>query len=304
MKASGIQPRHVVCPMTGRVKRLFNFVKRLKGAFPRVDAQFHIEILYPENLLAGKSNFALPNPEFTNIRRFENFSRNLMVLCKTQHAFKLFNSTKVPCRYLGFTSEDLYLPSIKKDYSRFLHTAGTSQYKGTRLIVEAWMKNPHWPKITIICPRKDKVGRPLPEIPSAPNIEPINHRLPEKEFNDLQNECGIHLCPSEVEGFGHYIVEALAMGNLVVTTNSPPMNEHVRPDFGYLLDTTVVGKMGMVDRVNATLESFQETIEKILRTPLDQRVEMGKKSRAQYLEIDSRFKKNFSELIESLRLGS
>ena len=37
------------------------------------------------------------------------------------------------------------------------------------------------------------------------------------ELREIQNANLFHLCPSETEGFGHYIVEALSVGAIVLT---------------------------------------------------------------------------------------
>ena len=43
----------------------------------------------------------------------------------------------------------------------------------------------------------------------------------------LLASCGVHLCPSAREGFGHYINEARAASALVVTVDEPPMRDFV-----------------------------------------------------------------------------
>jgi len=56
------------------------------------------------------------------------------------------------------------------------------------------------------------------------------------ELAALQLGSGIHLCPSEREGYGLYIAEAMAAGALVIATNHPPMNELVTNATGLLIE--------------------------------------------------------------------
>ncbi|KAF6265542.1 hypothetical protein COO60DRAFT_1697805 [Scenedesmus sp. NREL 46B-D3] len=56
-----------------------------------------------------------------------------------------------------------------------------------------------------------------------------------EDVRALQTSIGLDICPSEREGFGHYLNEARAAGAFVMTTDHPPMNELVLPDFGKVL---------------------------------------------------------------------
>ena len=58
---------------------------------------------------------------------------------------------------------------------------------------------------------------------SASNLAVKSRRLSETCLKVLQNECGVHLAPSEVERFGHSIGEALSCGAILITSNAPPM---------------------------------------------------------------------------------
>ena len=56
------------------------------------------------------------------------------------------------------------------------------------------------------------------------NITLFN-KLPYDEYTQILNKAGIVLCCSLAEGFGHYINESKYYGNLILTTDAPPMNE-------------------------------------------------------------------------------
>ena len=60
--------------------------------------------------------------------------------------------------------------------------------------------------------------------PGWPRFDP----LPRGELAALQLSSGVHICPSEREGYGLYLAEGRAAGALVVATDHAPMNEQVR----------------------------------------------------------------------------
>ncbi len=109
-----------------------------------------------------------------------------------------------------------------------LHLAGRSRQKGTAAIVALWAAHPEWPTLTIVQhPERATVI-------DLPNVRWIVNYIADDDLTDLQNRHGIHLQPSEVEGFGHTIGEGMSCGAVVVTTDAPPMNELVTPERGLL----------------------------------------------------------------------
>src|SRR5690606_34092893 len=71
---------------------------------------------------------------------------------------------------------------------------------------------------------------------SAPNIRHLLERVDDATLRTLQNSNAIHLCPSEAEGFGHCIAEAMSCGAVTLTTDAPPMNELITPERGVLVN--------------------------------------------------------------------
>ena len=51
------------------------------------------------------------------------------------------------------------------------------------------------------------------------NIVYYKERVDDDKLIEFMNKFYYHLCPSEAEGFGHYINEALSCKSIVVTTN-------------------------------------------------------------------------------------
>jgi len=69
-------------------------------------------------------------------------------------------------------------------------------------------------------------GRPL-------HCEKVNNIYMVKRLNDLdyayyREKAGFYICPSLMEGFGHYINEGRCNSSVTITTDAPPMNELIR----------------------------------------------------------------------------
>jgi len=189
------------------------------------------------------------------------------------------------------------MSGIEPDYDRFLHLAGGSALKGTDTLLEAWARHPEWPTLTLLMHRKGAIPATLPE-----NVDLIDRYLPDQELQALQNRCGVHLCPSRSEGWGHYIGEALSCGAVTVTTDGPPMNELVGPDRGVLVpwERSEPRKLGTNFMVGP--EALERAVEELLARPVEEKVRLGAAARSWFEENDARFRARIRELWTELEL--
>ena len=197
---------------------------------PTFDIVVHFETCHPKWLGAGKSQILIPNPEWFDpdlARKLRHFD---VILSKTHMTSEIFGDLRANVFYVGFTSSDRYKPDVPKDWMQFFHLAGASVQKGTEDLLFLWKKHPEWPELTIV-QRKEFAP---PKVPS--NVNLITEHLDDDALATLQNNCGMHLCPSRSEGWGHHLVEAMSCGSVVLTTNAPPMNEFITPENGFLVD--------------------------------------------------------------------
>ncbi|MRH02509.1 glycosyltransferase [Xanthomonas sontii] len=212
--------------MANRLRELRLFLRSL--LFGRADLQIFLERVYPRCLGSGLRNALIPNPEWFRHKWLRCLPRFAQVLCKTRQAEQRF-STMAPTAFIGFCSDDCYRPEVPRERA-CLHVAGRSSAKGTALLLQTWARHPEWPRLTVV--QSAKKSHPI----EAENIDYLTGYLDQQELRRLQNAHRFHLCPSEVEGFGHYIMEALSVGAVVITTNGAPMNELVSADRGVLID--------------------------------------------------------------------
>jgi glycosyltransferase involved in cell wall biosynthesis len=259
----------------------------------RYDINIFVEKIVESWCSLARVNVLVPHQEWV----FEDTRARLPlmneVFCKTRYAKELFEAIGAKARYIGFTSSDRFDPNVRKDYGRFLHVAGSSLLKGTGAVNEIWARHPEWPQLTLCA------YEPSLRLVPAANISPINSYLQESSLLQLQNACGIHLCPSESEGFGHYIVEAMSTEALVVTTDAPPMNEIVRPDRGALVGYTDPYACGMGMNFPVDPAQLERTVDTILGKDVRSRRSLGETARAWFRENDRAFLARFRETLVS-----
>lgn len=165
------------------------------------DLNIFLEVVVSSLFACAPRQWAVPNPEWW----FKGWPLDVwdLVLTKTHDATRIFRG-KVGdrCQYLGWTAEDFYDPAVQREL-RFLHVAGKSKAKNTEAVVEG----------------AKRVGAPLTVIAAG------YRRVTDEELRVLLNSHAFCLLPSKYEGYGHSLHEAYGCGQIVVTTDAPPMNE-------------------------------------------------------------------------------
>jgi len=251
----------------------------------------HLERAFPRWFgAASDETLLVPNQERFPQRQIGRLKQVDRVLAKTRHAQAIFAALGVPTTYLGFSSPDRFMPDVPKDFGRFFHLAGGSTLKGTEAVLEAWQRHPEWPELVLV----QKADNAPASVPA--NVTLMLGYLDDDALQHLQNECAVHLCPSRSEGWGHHILEALSVGAVVLTTDAPPMNEHVDASCGVLVgyaraEPRHLGTSFFVDQTG-----FEAAIARIIAMPTEDKLALGQAARQRFLSIDAAFRQRVKTL--------
>lgn len=265
------------------VRRANTLWRRLRGGGALYDANLMLEHIRPEYLPHARRNFLVPNPEFCMPSDVALLGRIDAVLTKTAHAGEIFAALGCRVAYIGFTSEDRHDASVPRERS-FFHLAGRSRNKGTGPLIDLWRRHPQWPRLTVL--QHPRIAKP---IEPAPNIEHRLDYVSDAELRRLQNANAFHLCPSETEGFGHYLLEAMSVGAVTITTDAPPMNELVTPSRGVLVAHAGTGRLRLATTYPFDEAAMEAAIERVLAMPQAEREDLGGNARDWFARNDREF---------------
>ena len=240
-----------------------------------------IERVFEHPLLAAYGRLALlPNPEWLT----EGDARRAQgLITEVWHKTK-FSAARLAAilpdkahHHLGFTSPAGLAPV--SNHERLAHFGGKSRTRHTQDLIDLWLADPCLPLLTL-----QAYGRDLsvPRWIACQNLDLFMGHLAEKDYREAFSAHGIHLCTSQVEGFGHYINEARAIGALIVTLDGPPMNELVDANCGILIPTRRTaphhhGLCFLADRA-----AIGEAVAIALSMPLAQRRAHGLRARERF----------------------
>jgi hypothetical protein len=276
------------------VYRLRKGLPLRRSAHPPFDVNVMIERIRPHYLSAARINVLLPHPEWFVESDHENLAAIDVVLAKTRHAVEIFERLGKRTQFVGFSGNDRLLADVPRERS-FFHLAGGSDNKGTRPLLDIWQRHPEWPRLTVL-----QSARRARERIVAPNIDHRIDYLSDQDLRRLQNTHAFHLCPSETEGYGHYIVEALSVGAVVVSVDAPPMNELVTPEHGILAPFARTGTQRLATTYFFDDEGMEATIERLLALPDVECNALGRRARGWYEQNDRAFRSRIVEALHAL----
>ena len=107
---------------------------------------------------------------------------------------------------------------------------------------------------------------------------------------------GIHICTSQMEGFGHYINEARAIGVLIITIDAPPMNELIDSSCGILIPAVQRFSHNHGVKFIATQEAIKEGINRAIKLSLQERKNLGAKARERFLQEQEEFNSRLASI--------
>ena len=279
------------------VQRLYVFIFRR----PIFLLNIHNERLYPRHFAFAQYNCMIPNLEWITNEDFDKITLIDFVFAKTLHTHGFFDGLGVRSRYLGFTSPEPETFSFDKD-REFFHVAGDNPWKGTKIILETWLKRPEWPLLHVVCRNLNELLSECDfrRLTQLQNVRIYSSFLPDQALKKLQNKCLFHLCPSQHEGYGHSIVEGLACGAIVFTTDGPPMNELVHKEWGYLVAVSSKKKQRQDFRYFISAEDLELKISAGLSADISTTRRMQEMGRDQYCKNRDEFHASFLRLAEEL----
>ena len=267
---------------------------------PLANTAIFIERIFEHNsLLFYKNRILIPNLEWLDPKSFKLANGLITEFWhKTNHGFivgkKLFPNTIHV--YTGFTSLAKNYGDIV-NYDKFCHFSGKSGTRHTQDLINIWLSKPSFPEFAI---QSYGVGLSIPIWMKAGNIKAMFGYMSESDYISEITNYGVHICTSQMEGFGHYINEARSIGALILTLDAPPMNELIDSSCGVLVQHSKSEPFNKGTRFFADPDLIEQAIIKVIDMPLAVRKSLGENAKIRYIKERAEFLMNIKNASDRL----
>ena len=203
---------------------------------PQAEVNFFIEVINPALFAYAGKNIWIPNQEWS-YQTWEPYAKMVdEVWVKTREAEEIFLKWTPNVKYIGWTSVDKKYPELgSKDPNKGIVPVGKNVWRNPKPIFQAYSRIlaqhpevfPKLPHLTVVhVPEHVPIG----DIPSgiASKITVRGEVIPEEEYAALLHTCGLVVCTSAAEGFGHAVNEALSAGCIPILSPIQPFREMVK----------------------------------------------------------------------------
>ncbi len=282
--------------MAAKVRRL-PFIAERSAASMRWDLNVMLEHVWPQFLHQARHNVLVPNPEWCDRRDRSFFDAIDRLWTKSAMAEQLFRALGCATVHIGFDSEERLSAEVERR-TKFLHLAGRSPLKGTERLLSVWRRHPEWPTLTVV--ENPAMPDKSSKLQDCTNIHYQRGYLSDAGLRELQNAHRFHVCPSEAEGWGHYIAEAMSVRAVTVTTDAPPMNELVRPERGILVAGQGGAQHNLARLICFDEAALEQAIGRCLSLRAEQLEGIGNAARAWFLANKGGFAERIAAALDEI----
>lgn len=268
---------------------------------PEAEVNIFIEVINPSLLMYASKNIWIPNPEWTYKTWKPYLSMVDEVWVKTHEAMELLEGNKL---YIGWTSIDKTMPEVKH-FNKAIVPTGKNVWRNPRPIIQAYLGlQKQKPEVFTKLPELHIVHTPdavpLPPLPESLASKVILHSevMSEESYDALLKECGLCICMSAAEGFGHAVNEAMSAGCILMLSPIDAFEELAPKDSLWVselkrtLHPQCYGSLFDID-----VRSLAETLEDYTQISDYNRTRMSQASRDFYESRHAEFVQRFKGIL-------
>jgi len=230
-----------------------------------------IETINPSLFAYARKNIWIPNLEWSYKTWEPYFHMVDEIWVKTREAEDKLKSMNIPCKYIGWTSIDKVYAE-KVNFTKAIVPVGKNIFRNPRPIFQAYMK---------IAQESEELYNKLPTLYIPFNPKYIQLQIPpsitdkvvlldrdmkETEYDEILKDCGLCICTSAVEGFGHAVNECMSVGMNLILSPIRPFKEDLTS--GDALFADVLEKIDQPDCLSSLVDVTSDSIVQCLKTYL------------------------------------
>ena len=286
------------------------YVPHFHPECPEAELNFFIEVINPSLFVYAAKNIWIPNPEWTYKTWLPYAEMIDEIWVKTHEAEKRFWEQGIVApkvRYVGWTSIDKVQPE-KKNYHKAIVPVGKNIWRNPKPIIQAYMRiqqrDPSGfrslPELHIVHSPEHVPLPPLPESVQG-KIKLHSEVLKEKDYDELLQECGLCICMSAAEGFGHAINEAMSAGCMLMLSPIDAFRELTDNAIWVSNSKVTPHPQCLANLEDVDVESLIEALFMYGASHLIWRRSMGNFCRSEYEERHTKFVKRMEEVLADFK---
>lgn len=266
---------------------------------PEAEMNVFLEVLNPSLFTYAARNVLIPNPEWTYKTWIPYLASLDEIWCKTQEAVEIFKDLHPNVKYIGWTSIAKGIPE-KKNFHKALVLTGKNIYRHPQLIVDAYAlavaKDTKLPELHIVYDGT-RLRVDVPEVLSS-KIVLYSSTLKQGEYDLLVQECGLAICCSGAEGFGHAVNEAASTGSILLLNDILPFKEFGYETIWVNTEQTVPHPECLGVICKTTPDAVVDALEQYAAMSFKERKQRGNTNADKYLVRQTEWTKRMQEFLK------
>lgn len=287
-------------------------IRKVHHAMPQcaeAEINIFIEVINPSLFSYAAKNIWIPNIEWTYKTWTPYLKMVDEVWAKTRESYNILSAYTSNVKYISWTSIDKVFYE-KKNYHKGIVLVGKNIKRNPKPVLQAYLKiketNSHLYALLpeLVIPYNPECIQFYFPSELEDKITLISKHLTETEYDDLLRECGLAICTSAAEGFGHAVNEAMSSGCNLILSNILPFLE-ITDNRGIFIATKEridsPGFLGSL--VDVSVHDLMVKLQGYVNTSFKAKETISERNRDIYEARHSKFIQNMQKLLGEFKIS-